>query len=92
MRAAVAKCGRQRHAWSATIPRVGAVGTSAPSRQGARDRRGEAAHAGLVEGAVFRSADQALTYKGRLIHTTVRFLGLVLLGLALLSIRGRGKR
>jgi hypothetical protein len=45
-----------------------------------------------VEGAVFRTADQALTYKGRLIQATLRFVGPVLLGLALLSIRGRVKR
>jgi hypothetical protein len=45
-----------------------------------------------VEGAVFRASDQALTYKGRLIQAVLRFLGPVLLGLALLSIRGRVKR
>jgi hypothetical protein len=55
------------------------------------DRLGTAALVAL-EGAVFRTSDQALTFKGRLIHTTVRFVGPVLLGLALLSIRGRVKR
>jgi hypothetical protein len=45
-----------------------------------------------VEGAVFRTSDQALTYKGRLIQAGLRFVGPVLLGLALLSIRGRVKR
>jgi hypothetical protein len=39
-----------------------------------------------VEGAVFRTSDQALTYKGRLIQAGLRFAGPVLLGLALLSI------
>ncbi len=45
-----------------------------------------------LEGAVFRASDQRLTYKGRLAQTTVRFIGPVLLGLALLSVRGRIKR
>jgi hypothetical protein len=45
-----------------------------------------------VEGAVFRTSDQALTYKGRLIQAGLRFAGPVLLGMALLSIRGRVKR
>ncbi len=45
-----------------------------------------------VEGAVFRTTEQALTYKGRLIQATLRLVGPVLLGLALLSIRGRVKR
>jgi Pentapeptide repeats (9 copies) len=45
-----------------------------------------------VEGAVFRTSDQALTYRGRLIQAGLRFVGPVLLGLALLSIRGRVKR
>jgi hypothetical protein len=55
------------------------------------DRLGTAALV-AVEGAVFRTSDQALTYRGRLIHTTLRFVGPVLLGLTLLSIRGRVKR
>jgi hypothetical protein len=55
------------------------------------DRLGTAALV-AVEGAVFRTSDQALTYKGRLIQATLRFVGPVLLGLALLSIRGRVKR
>jgi hypothetical protein len=55
------------------------------------DRLGTAAVV-AVEGAVFRTSDQALTYKGRLIQATLRFVGPVLLGLALLSIRGRVKR
>jgi hypothetical protein len=56
-----------------------------------RDRLGTAALV-AVEGAVFRTSDQALTYKGRLIQAVLRFVGPVLLGLALLSIRGRVKR
>ena len=52
------------------------------------DRLGTAALV-AVEGAVFRSSDQALTYKGRLIHAALRLVGPVLLGLALLSVRGR---
>jgi hypothetical protein len=55
------------------------------------DRLGTAALV-AVEGAVFRTSDQALTYKGRLLQATLRFVGPVLLGLALLSIRGRVKR
>jgi hypothetical protein len=55
------------------------------------DRLGTAALV-AVESAVFRSSDQALTYKGRLIQAILRFVGPVLLGLALLSIRGRVKR
>jgi hypothetical protein len=55
------------------------------------DRLGTAALV-AVEDAVFRTSDQALTYKGRLIHATLRFVGPVLLGLALLSVRGRVKR
>jgi uncharacterized protein YjbI with pentapeptide repeats len=55
------------------------------------DRLGTAALV-AVEGAVFRTSDQALTYKGRLIQAGLRFAGPVLLGLALLSIRGRIKR
>jgi hypothetical protein len=45
-----------------------------------------------VEGAVFRASDQALTYMGRLIQAVLRFVGPILLGLAVLSIRGRVKR
>jgi len=45
-----------------------------------------------LEGAVFRASEQQLTYKGRLIQTALRLVGPVLLGLALLSIRGRVKR
>jgi hypothetical protein len=45
-----------------------------------------------VEGAVFRASDQQLTYKGRLIQAVLRFLGPILLGLTLLSVRGRVKR
>ena len=45
-----------------------------------------------LEGAVFRASELRLTYKGRLIQTVVRFVGPVLLTLALLSIRGRVKR
>jgi hypothetical protein len=45
-----------------------------------------------VEGAVFRTSDQALTYKGRIIQAALRLVGPVLLGLVLLSIRGRVKR
>jgi hypothetical protein len=68
--------------------------TPLPAMSAARpfpDRLGAAALV-AVEGAVFRTSDQALTYKGRLIQTTLRFFGPVLLGLALLSIRGRVKR
>jgi hypothetical protein len=45
-----------------------------------------------LEGAVFRTPDQQLTYRGRLVQTAVRLVGPLLLGLALLSIRGRVKR
>jgi hypothetical protein len=45
-----------------------------------------------VEGAVFRASEQQLTYRGRLIQATVRFVGPLLLALAVLSIRGRVKR
>jgi hypothetical protein len=45
-----------------------------------------------VEGAVFRASEQQLTYVGRLIQATLRFVGPVLLALAVLSIRGRVKR
>jgi uncharacterized protein YjbI with pentapeptide repeats len=45
-----------------------------------------------VEGAVFRAAEQQLTYMGRLVQAVLRFTGPVLLGLAVLSIRGRVKR
>ncbi len=55
------------------------------------DRLGTAALV-AVEGAVFRSSEQALTYEGRLIQASLRFVGPVLLGLGLLSIRGRVKR
>jgi uncharacterized protein YjbI with pentapeptide repeats len=55
------------------------------------DRLGTAALV-ATEGAVFRTSEQELTYKGKLIQTTLRFVGPVLLGLALLSVRGRVKR
>ena len=45
-----------------------------------------------VEGAVFRTSEQQLTYTGQLIQDFLRFAGPVFLGLALLSIRGRVKR
>jgi hypothetical protein len=45
-----------------------------------------------VEGAVFRASEQQLTYVGRLIQAALRFAGPILLGLAVLSIRGRVKR
>jgi hypothetical protein len=45
-----------------------------------------------LEAAVFRTSEQQLTYKGRVIQTVVRFIGPILLGLALLSVRGRVKR
>jgi hypothetical protein len=45
-----------------------------------------------LEAAVFRSPDQSLTPAGRHVETVVRFFGPVLLGLALLSVRGRVKR
>jgi Pentapeptide repeats (9 copies) len=45
-----------------------------------------------VEGAVFRTSEQELTYRGRLIQAVLRFVGPILLGLAVLSIRGRVKR
>jgi uncharacterized protein YjbI with pentapeptide repeats len=45
-----------------------------------------------VEGAVFRTSEQQLTYTGQLIQDLLRFAGPVFLGLALLSIRGRVKR
>jgi uncharacterized protein YjbI with pentapeptide repeats len=45
-----------------------------------------------VEGAVFRTSDQQLTYTGQLLQDLLRFAGPVFLGLTLLSIRGRVKR
>jgi len=45
-----------------------------------------------VEGAVFRASEQQLTYVGRLVQAALRFAGPILLGLAVLSIRGRVKR
>jgi hypothetical protein len=45
-----------------------------------------------VEGAVFRASEQQLTYVGRLIQTVLRLAGPILLGLVVLSIRGRVKR
>jgi hypothetical protein len=45
-----------------------------------------------VEAAVFRTSEQQLTYKGKVIQTIVRFVGPILLALALLSLRGRVKR
>jgi hypothetical protein len=45
-----------------------------------------------LEGAVFRNPDPQLNLRGRAIQTLIRFLGPVLLGLTLLSIRGRVKR
>jgi uncharacterized protein YjbI with pentapeptide repeats len=45
-----------------------------------------------LEGAVFRTADQQLTDDGRHIQTVLRFIGPILLGLALLSVRGRVRR
>jgi uncharacterized protein YjbI with pentapeptide repeats len=45
-----------------------------------------------LEAAMFRSADQTLNPTGRHIQTSVRFIGPFLLGLALLSVRGRVKR
>lgn len=45
-----------------------------------------------LEGAMFRSTDQHLTYTGRLVQIGLRFTGPILLGLAALSIRGRVKR
>jgi hypothetical protein len=45
-----------------------------------------------LEGAVFRTPDQQLTDDGRHIQTVLRFIGPILLGLALLSVRSRVKR
>jgi uncharacterized protein YjbI with pentapeptide repeats len=45
-----------------------------------------------LEGALFRASEQQLAYLGRLIQIALRFAGPVLLGLAVLSIRGRVKR
>jgi uncharacterized protein YjbI with pentapeptide repeats len=45
-----------------------------------------------VEAALFRSPDQELTPAGRGIQTALRIIGPVLLGLGILSIRGRVKR
>jgi hypothetical protein len=76
---------QQRVQFTATPPPAMTAERPLPARLGT---------AGLVavEGAVFRTSDQALTYKGRLIQAALRFVGPVLLGLALLSIRGRVKR
>jgi hypothetical protein len=45
-----------------------------------------------LEAAVFRTSEQQLTYKGRVIQIAVKFIGPILLGLALLSVRGRVRR
>ena len=45
-----------------------------------------------VEGAVFRASEQQLTYTGQLVQAVLRFAGPILLGLTVLSIRGRVKR
>src|SRR5262249_51700270 len=45
-----------------------------------------------LEGAVFRSSEQQLTYPGRVIQDLVRIVGPVLLALTLLSVRNRVKR
>jgi uncharacterized protein YjbI with pentapeptide repeats len=45
-----------------------------------------------LEGAVFRSSEQQLSYTGRVIQDLVRIVGPVLLGLMLLSVRNRVKR
>jgi hypothetical protein len=65
--------------------------TAAPENPPFGARVGTAAVV-AVEGAVFRASEQQLTYVGRLIQATLRFVGPVLLALALLSIRGRVKR
>lgn len=65
--------------------------TAAPATPPFGARVGTAALV-AVEGAVFRASEQQLTYAGRLIQATLRFVGPVLLALAVLSIRGRVKR
>jgi hypothetical protein len=45
-----------------------------------------------LEGAVFRASEQELTDDGRHIQIVLRFIGPILVGLALLSVRGRVKR
>jgi hypothetical protein len=45
-----------------------------------------------VEGAAFRNPDPQLNLTGRSIQTGLRFVGPILIGLALLSMRGRVKR
>lgn len=42
--------------------------------------------------ALLRGPDRPLTNLGRALHLTIRLLGPVLLGLTILSIRGRVKR
>jgi uncharacterized protein YjbI with pentapeptide repeats len=64
---------------------LAAAGWSFPARLGT-------AALVAVEGAVFRASEQQLTYTGRLVQAFLRFAGPVLLGLAVLSIRGRVKR
>jgi uncharacterized protein YjbI with pentapeptide repeats len=65
--------------------------TAAPTRPPLPARLGTAALV-AVEGAVFRTSEQQLTYLGRLIQAVLRFAGPILLGLAVFSIRGRVKR
>jgi hypothetical protein len=65
--------------------------TTSPATTSLPARLGTAALV-AVEGAVFRTSDQQLTYVGRLIQAALRFAGPILLGLAVLSIRGRVKR
>lgn len=45
-----------------------------------------------VEAAFFRAPDARLNFLGRVVQTGVRFLGPALLGLMVLSIRGRVRR
>jgi uncharacterized protein YjbI with pentapeptide repeats len=65
--------------------------TSTPVHQPFLTRLGTAWWVAL-EGAVFRSSNQQLTPAGQHIQTLVRLFGPILLGLALLSVRGRVKR
>jgi uncharacterized protein YjbI with pentapeptide repeats len=89
----------------ATVSTVQATITGSPPNQTIRFQAPKAAPATppfgarvgtaalvAVEGAVFRASEQQLTYVGRLIQATLRFVGPILLALAVLSIRGRVKR
>jgi hypothetical protein len=71
---------------------LAAVGLEQPAADWSFAARLGTAALVALEGAVFRASEQPLTYLGRLIQAALRFAGPILLGLAVLSIRGRVNR